>query len=171
VISTAVELSDDERTYSSEGMGYVGAPLYQSGIADEMVRRAQLRADDGVLVWGEETEDGESGPYLGGIIDTLRKAGMKVIFLAVDPSAYNGDVGPSTEAFTKAMGASPDVKAIFVEHGFLTKNFAVIARDLKRGQVYVVGSEVSRKALTAVKDGYLNPIVDEQALCPFSTSD
>src|SRR5271157_2750180 len=103
VISTAVELPDDERAYSSEGMGYVGAPLYQSGVdvADEMVKRAELKADDGVLIWGEEAEDGEAGPYLGGIIDTLKKAGVKVIFLAVDPSAYDGDVGPSTEAFKR----------------------------------------------------------------------
>ena len=39
-------------------------------------------------------EGGEAGQYLGRIIDTLKKAGIKVIFLAVDPSAYDGDVGP-----------------------------------------------------------------------------
>ncbi len=133
VISTAVELPDDERAYSSEGMGYVGAPLYQSGVdvADEIVKRAELNADDGVLVWGEQTEDGEAGPYLGGIIDTLKKAGIKIIFLAVDPSAYNGDVGPSTEAFKEAQSANPGVKAVFIEQGFLTENFAVIARDFE----------------------------------------
>ncbi len=164
VISTAVELPDDERAYSSEGMGYVGAPLYQSGVnvADEMVKRAELKADDSVLVWGEEAEGGEAGQYLGGIIDTLKKAGIKVIFLAVDPSAYDGDVGPSTEAFRKAMSASPGLKAVFIEQGFLTENFAVIARDSKRDQVYVVGSELSPKALTALKDRHLDLLVDEE---------
>jgi simple sugar transport system substrate-binding protein len=163
VISTAVELPDDERAYSSEGMGYVGAPLYQSGVdvADEMVKRAELKADNGVLVWGEEAEDGEAGPYLGGIIDTLKKAGIKVIFLAVDPSAYNGDVRPSTEAFRNAVSANPGVKAVFIEQGFLTENFALISGDSKR-DLYVVGSELSPKALTALKDGYLDLIVDEQ---------
>ena len=93
VISAAVELRDDEKAYSSEGMGYVG---------------------------------------------------------------------PSTEAFSNTMAANPGIKAVFIEHGFLTENFALIAKDLKRGQVYVVGSELSPKAMTAVKDGYLNLAADEQ---------
>jgi simple sugar transport system substrate-binding protein len=164
VISAAVELPDDERAYSSEGMGYVGAPLYDSGVAvaSEMVKRAELKAGDTVLVWGQKAEGGETGPYLGGINDTLKKVGVRVAFLAVDPSAYRGDVGPSAEAFSDAMGANPGIKAVFIEQGFLTENFALIARDLKRGQAYMVGSELSGKALTAVKDGYLNLIVDEQ---------
>ena len=164
VISAAVELPDDEKAYSSEGMGYVGAPLYESGvaIASEMVKRAGLKADDSVLVWGEEEEGDEPGQYLGGIFDTLKKAGIRAVFLEVDPSADNGDVGPSTEAFSNTMAANPGIKAVFIEHGFLTENFVLIAKDLKRGQVYVVGSELSPKAMTAVKDGYLNLIADEQ---------
>ena len=164
VISAAVELPDDEKIYSSEGMGYVGAPLYDSGVvvASEMVKRAELKAGDTVLVWGQRAERGEIGPYLGGITDTLKIAGVRVAFLAVDPSAYNGDVGPSAVAFSDAMSTNPGIKAVFVEHGFLTENFALIARNLKRGPAYVVGSELSPKALTAIKDGYLNLIADEQ---------
>jgi simple sugar transport system substrate-binding protein len=60
------------------------------------------------------------------------------------------------------MGANPGVKAVFIEQGFLTENFALIAKDLKRGQAYVVGSELSPKALTGIKDGYVNMIVDEE---------
>ena len=53
-------------------------------------------------------------------------------------------------------------KAVLVEHGFLTANVARFASDLRRDQVYVVGSELSRSALSALKEGYLDLIVDEQ---------
>ena len=60
------------------------------------------------------------------------------------------------------MAVNPGVKAVFIQHGWLTANVAVFAADLKRGQVYVVGSELSEGALKAVRDGQLNLIFDEQ---------
>jgi simple sugar transport system substrate-binding protein len=164
VISAAVELPDVEKAYSAEGMGYVGAPLYESGVAvaNEMVMRAELKAGDNVLVWGEMAEVGETGPYLGGIADTLKKAGITVVYLGIDPSAYYGDMGPSTEAFRNAIAANRGVKAVFIEQGFLTANAALLAKDVKPAQAYIVGSELSRDGLAALRDGYLNLIVDEQ---------
>ena len=164
VISAAVQLPEDEKRYASEGMGYVGSPLYQGGVAvgDEMVKRAGLKADDRVLVWGERAEDGETGLYLGGLIDTLQKVGAKIVFLDIDPSANNRDVGPSAKAFGDALDANPDVKAVFIEHGFLTENVAQIAGDSKRGRIYIVGSELSPGAVAALKNGGLDLIVDEQ---------
>ncbi len=60
------------------------------------------------------------------------------------------------------MSANSGIKAVFIEHGFLTANVALFASELRRGQVYVVGSELSQRALAAIKDGYLNLVVDEQ---------
>ena len=109
VIPAAVELPDDEKRYSLQGMGYVGAALNESGVAaaTEMAKHAELKASDSVLVWGEKAEGGEAGPHLAGLIDTLEKAGVKVIYLAIDPSAYSGDVDPSKEALSNVMAANP----------------------------------------------------------------
>jgi simple sugar transport system substrate-binding protein len=164
VISAAVELPDDEKAYSAQGMGYVGAPLSETGvaIANELTRRAGLKSGDRVLVWGQVGEDGEVGPFLRGIADTLGNAGVNVVYLGIDPSAENGDMGPSIEALKKAMIANPDIKAVFIEQGLLTANAALLAEELRQGQVYVVGSELSSSALKALRNGYLNLIVDEQ---------
>ncbi len=151
--------------YSSQGMGYVGAPNYSAGftLGSEAAKRAGLKAGDSVFVWGLKSAGGDRGKRTVGVIDAFEKVGAKVIYQEID-SATNADPNAGTATFVGVMGANPGVKVVVTDHGALTANVGVYARaaSLKPGQVFFAGFDMSPNTAQAIKQGYQNLVIDQQ---------
>ena len=165
VTTTNAALPEAEKTYSSKGMGYVGAPNYAAGsaLANEMVRRAELKAGESVFVWGVKGHGGDRGQRTVGLIDAFEKAGARIVYQEID-TAYNHGGGDPAGTFAAAMKANPDIKAVVADDGGLSANlgFFALAAALKPGQIFLAGFDMSPRAAQAIKDGYVSLIIDQQ---------
>jgi simple sugar transport system substrate-binding protein len=158
-------LPEAEKKYGSEGMGYVGAPNYAAGykLGSEAAKRADLKPGDEVFVWGLKAAGGDRGKRTVGVIDAFDKADAKVIYQEID-SATNADPNAGTATFVGVMGAHPHIKVVVTDHGGLTANAGVYARaaSLKPGQVYFAGFDMTPNTAQAIKQGYLDLVLDQQ---------
>jgi simple sugar transport system substrate-binding protein len=158
-------LPDSQKKYASRGFGYVGAPNYSAGFAlgAEAAKRANLKAGDGVFVWGLKGQGGDRGQRTVGVIDAFNKVGAKVIYQEID-AATNADPNAGTATFVGVMGANPGIKIVVTDHGGLTSNVGVYARaaSLKPGQVFFAGFDMSPNTAQAIKEGYQNLVIDQQ---------
>jgi simple sugar transport system substrate-binding protein len=154
-----------EAKYSSQGMGYVGAPNHLAGLAlgAEAAKRAGLKAGDEAFVWGLKAAGGDRGSRTVGVIESLEKAGAKVIYQEIDP-ATNADPNAGTATFVGVMKANPNIKLVVTDHGGLTSNVPVYApaASLKPGQVFFAGFDMSPNTAKAIKDGYQQLVIDQQ---------
>ena len=154
-----------EAKYGPQGMGYVGAPNHSAGLAlgAEAAKRAGLKAGDQAFVWGLKAAGGDRGSRTVGVIESLEKAGAKVIYQEID-AATNSDPNAGTATFVGVMGANKGIKIVVTDHGGLTSNVGVYARaaSLKPGQVFFAGFDMSPNTAQAVKDGYQNLVIDQQ---------
>src|SRR5208337_4030957 len=109
IVTTAnTGLPEAEKKYSSQGMGYVGAPNHSAGLAlgAEAAKRAGLKAGDEAFVWGLKEGGGDRGQRTVGVIESLEKAGAKVIYQEID-AATNADPNAGTATFVGVMKANP----------------------------------------------------------------
>ena len=154
-----------EAKYGPQGMGYVGAPNHSAGLAlgAEAAKRAGLKAGDQAFVWGLKAAGGDRGSRTVGVIESLEKAGAKVIYQEID-AATNSDPNAGTATFVGVMKANPGIKVVVTDHGGLTANVGVYARaaSLKAGQVFFAGFDMSPATAKAVKEGYQELVIDQQ---------
>ena len=154
-----------EAKYSSQGMGYVGAPNHAAGFAlgAEAAKRAGLKAGDTAFVWGLKGQGGDRGSRTVGVIEAIEKAGAKVIYQEID-KATDADPNSGTATFVGVIKANPDIKLVVTDHGALTANVGVYARaaSLKPGQVFFAGFDMSPATAKAIKDGYQDLVIDQQ---------
>ncbi len=154
-----------EAKYGPEGMGYVGAPNHLAGLAlgAEAAKRAGIKAGDKAFVWGLEGQGGDRGSRTVGVIESLKKAGAKVIYQEID-KATDADPNTGTATFVGVMKANPGIKLVVTDHGALTANVGVYARaaSLKPGQVFFAGFDMSPNTAKAIKDGYQDLVIDQQ---------
>jgi simple sugar transport system substrate-binding protein len=164
VTAMNTELPNAEAKYAADGFGYVGAVLHDAGaaLADEAVKRGNLKAGDRAFVWGLKSQPGR-GERTQGILDALDKAGLTVDYLEID-DATNKDPANGTAAFTGYASAHPDLKAIFIDHGNLTSTIPTYmkAANLAAGKIYAAGFDLSPATVQGVKDGYVNLVIDQQ---------
>ena len=158
-------LHEAQKKYSSEGMGYVGAPNHAAGFAlgSEAAKRAGLKAGDKVFVWGLKAAGGDRGQRTVGVIEAFEKAGANVIYQEID-AATNADPNAGTATFVGVMKANPEIKIVVTDHGGLTSNVGVYARaaSLKPGQVFFAGFDMSPNTAKSIKEGYQNLVIDQQ---------
>jgi len=158
------ELPKAEAQYASQGLGYVGAVLYDAGaaLANEAISRGGLKSGDRAFVWGLESQAGR-GERTKGIHETLEKAGLKVDYLEID-DATNKDPANGTATFTGYVSAHPDVKAMFIDHGNLTSTAPTYmkAANLAAGSVYMAGFDASASTVQGIKDGFISLVIDQQ---------
>ena len=154
-----------EAKYSSQGMGYIGAPNHLAGLAlgAEAAKRAGIKAGDEAFVWGLKGQGGDRGSRTVGVIESLEKAGAKVIYQDID-KATDADPNAGTATFVGVMKANPGIKVVVTDHGALTSNVGVYARaaSLKPGQVFFAGFDMSPNTAKAIKDGYQQLVIDQQ---------
>jgi simple sugar transport system substrate-binding protein len=154
-----------QEKYGPQGMGYVGAPNHSAGLAlgAEAAKRAGLKSGDTAFVWGLKGQGGDRGSRTVGVIESIEKAGAKVIYQEID-KATDADPNAGTATFVGVMKANPDIKLVVTDHGALTSNVGVYARaaSLKPGQVFFAGFDMSPNTAKAIKDGYQDLVIDQQ---------
>jgi simple sugar transport system substrate-binding protein len=158
-------LPEAQKKYGPEGMGYVGAPNHLAGLAlgAEAAKRAGVKPGDEAFVWGLKGQGGDRGSRTLGVIESIEKAGGKVIYQEID-KATDADPNAGTATFVGVMKANPGIKLVVTDHGALTANVGVYARaaSLKPGQVFFAGFDMSPNTAKAVKDGYQQLVIDQQ---------
>jgi simple sugar transport system substrate-binding protein len=164
VTSMNTQLPTAQAKYSSGGFGYVGAILYNAGYAlgQEAVKRSGVKAGDKAFLWGLLSQAGR-GERTKGVKDALEKAGLKVIYQEID-AATNKSAAAGVPIFTGIMSANPDIKLIVTDHGNLTGTVQTFleAAGKKPGDVFAAGFDMSGNAITAIRGGWLQLVIDQQ---------
>ncbi len=149
---------------AAHGLGYTGAVLHDAGasLANEAIKRGNLKKGDEVFVWGLAAQPGR-GERTKGITDALTAAGMKVDYLEIDAAA-NADPNAGTATFTGFAASHPNIKAIFIDHGNLTSAIPTYmkAANLAPGSVFAAGFDMSPSTVQGIKDGYVSLVIDQQ---------
>lgn len=164
VTSMNTQLPLAQAKYASKGFGYVGAILYQAGFAlgQEAVKRSGVKAGDKAFLWGLLAQAGR-GERTKGVKDALEQAGLKVIYQEID-DATNKSAAAGIPVFTGIMSANPDIKLMVTDHGNLTGTVQSFleAAGKKPGDVYAAGFDMSGNAVTAIQNGWLQLVIDQQ---------
>lgn len=153
-----------EARYKSEGFGYVGQELYESGymLGQEAIRRTDLGEGDRAMVWGLLSEP-TRGLRTKGVIDALEEAGMTVDYIEID-SATDADATAGTPVFTGYVSANPDVKLVCTDHGGLTATLETYLTAAGKGpdDIYGIGFDLSPATLEAIRGGWTDLVLDQQ---------
>jgi simple sugar transport system substrate-binding protein len=164
VTSMNTQLPLAQAKYASQGFGYAGAILYQAGYAlgQEAVTRSGVKAGDKAFLWGLLSQAGR-GERTKGVKDALEAAGLTVIYLEID-DATNASAAAGVPVFTGIMSANPDIKLMVTDHGNLTGTVQTFleAAGKQPGEVYAAGFDMSGNAITAIRDGWLQLVIDQQ---------
>jgi simple sugar transport system substrate-binding protein len=158
------ELPETEAKHAAAGTGYVGATLREAGaaLANEAIARGGLQAGDKAFLWGLESQPGRGERTLG-IHEALDAAGLEVIYQEID-DATNADPASGIPTFTGMASANPDLAAVFLDHGNVTSTAQAYldAAGLAPDAVYVAGFDLSPATVQAVRDGYVDLVIDQQ---------
>jgi len=164
VTSMNTQLPKAQAKYASKGFGYVGAILYQAGYAlgEEAVKRSGVKSGDKAFLWGLLSQAGR-GERTKGVKDALEKAGLKVIYQEID-DATNKSAAAGVPIFTGIFSKDPDIKLVVTDHGNLTGTVQTFleAAGKKPGEVYAAGFDMSGNAVTAIRAGWLQLVIDQQ---------
>jgi simple sugar transport system substrate-binding protein len=163
-IAITVMNTELPKAEGAHGLGYTGAVLHDAGasLANEAIKRGNLKSGDEVFVWGLAAQPGR-GERTNGITDALKAAGMTVDYLEID-SATNADPNAGTATFTGYAASHPNVKAIFIDHGNLTSAIPTYmkAANMAPGSVFAAGFDMSPSTVQGIKDGYVSLVIDQQ---------
>ena len=164
VTSQNTTLPKAETQYAADGFGYVGQDLYGSGykLADEAVKRFNLKSGDRAMVWGLLSQPSR-GQRTQGAVDALKKAGLTVDYLEIDP-ATNADPAAGTPTFTGYVSSHPDVKLVITDHGGLTATAETYlkAAGKQPGDIIIAGFDMSPATVTAIQGGWTELVLDQQ---------
>lgn len=164
VTSMNTQLPLAQAKYAANGFGYAGAILYQAGYAlgQEAVKRSGVKAGDKAFLWGLLSQAGR-GERTKGVKDALEKAGLTVIYQDID-SATNANASAGVPIFTGVFSKDPDIKLVVTDHGNLTGTIQTFleAAGKKPGDVFAAGFDMSGNAITAIKGGWLQLVIDQQ---------
>ncbi len=164
VTSDNTPLPKAQAMYASKGFGYVGADLYQAGwdLATRAVQQFHLQAGDRALVWGLLSQP-TRGLRTKGAIDALKKLGLTVDYIEIDP-ATNADPAAGAPTFAGYASSHPDVKLVITDHGGLTATAETYlkAAGKKPGQIIVAGFDMSPATVKAIQGGWTQLVIDQQ---------
>lgn len=164
VTAMNVPLSDLQAQYGPNGFGYVGAFQYTAGfsLAQEAVKRFDLKSGDKAMVWGLLSQPGR-GERTRGVVEGLEKAGVKVDYLEID-SATNADASAGIGTFTGYVTANADVKLIVTDHGNLTASLQTFLEAAGKGpgDIFTAGFDLSPATVVAIKGGWTDLVIDQQ---------
>lgn len=149
--------------YQSKGFGYAGVNLYMGGaITARAMLKAGLKKGDHALVYGLLSE-GERGLSTKGMIDTLKKAGVKVDYLNISPEV-NADSSLAVPILVAYIAKHPDLKAIGTQHGGVTSFIPKALKEAgkKPGDIIVGGIDLAPATISGLKDKYISAVLDQQ---------
>jgi simple sugar transport system substrate-binding protein len=164
VTSQNTTLPAIEEKYKDVGFGYVGQELYPSGLmlAKGAAKRAGLKEGDRAMVWGllgQETR----GLRTKGCVDALEEMGVTVDYIEISDQV-NSDPAAGIPVAASYIAAHPDVKMIITDHGGLTATMGsyLKAANKKPGEVFGAGFDLSAATVSAIKEGWVGAVLDQQ---------
>jgi simple sugar transport system substrate-binding protein len=164
VTSQNTTLPAIEDKYKAQGFGYVGQELYPSGVmlAKGAAQRAGLKKGDRAMVWGllgQETR----GLRTKGCVDALKELGVTVDYIEIS-DAVNSDASLGTPIVASYIATHPDVKLLIADHGALTATLGTYlnAARKKPGDIYTAGFDLSAATATAIREGWVGCVLDQQ---------
>jgi simple sugar transport system substrate-binding protein len=164
VTSQNTTLPAIEEKFKAQGFGYVGQELYASGVmlAKGAAQRAGLKKGDRAMVWGllgQETR----GLRTKGCIDALKELGIEVDYIEIS-DAVNSDASLGTPVVASYIATHPDVKLLITDHGALTATLGTYlnAARKKPGDIYTAGFDLSAATATAIGEGWVGCVLDQQ---------
>ncbi len=164
VTTQNVDLPDSENQYKADGMGYVGATLYDAGVSlgQGTMRHCGLEAGDKALVWGLLGQEAR-GQRTQGVIDALESAEVQVEYLEIS-DATNKDPATGIPVFTSLAASHLDLKAVVTDHGGLTATLGTYLRAAGKQPDQVCGAGFDLSAVTAqgIEEGYIDVVLDQQ---------
>jgi len=88
---------------------------------------------------------------------------MEVIYQEID-DATNASAAAGIPVFTGIMSANPEIKLMVTDHGNLTGTVQSFleAAGKQPGEVFAAGFDMSGNAVTAIEDGWLQLVIDQQ---------
>ena len=164
VTSQNTTLPELEAKYKNSGFGYVGQELYASGvlIAKGAALRAGLKKGDRAMVWGLLSQP-TRGLRTKGCVDALKELGIVVDYYEIS-DAINSDASQGTPVISSYISTHPDVKLIITDHGNLTATLGTFlkASNKKPGDIFGAGFDLSAATASAIKDGWVGAVLDQQ---------
>jgi len=165
IVSNANTSLTSDAKYNSRGQGFAGANLYIAGgdLAKEAIKRSGLKSGDEAFVWGLKGASGDRARRTVGIVDALTAAGIKVDYQEID-QATNSTPSLGSPTFVGELTAHPGIKAVFIDHGGMTAAAGVYMKAAGKapGSLYVAGFDLSPATATAVTQGYISLVIDQQ---------
>lgn len=164
VTTQNVDLPESQAKYQAEGLGYVGATLYDAGafLGRGAIRQCGLNAGDKALVWGLLGQEAR-GQRTQGVIDAFEAAGVTVEYLEIS-DATNKDAATGIPVFTSFAASHRDLKAVVTDHGGLTATLGAYLRAAGKQPDEVCGAGFDLSAATAqgIEEGYVDVVLDQQ---------
>ncbi|OYT62986.1 MAG: hypothetical protein B6U69_00325 [Thermofilum sp. ex4484_15] len=145
--------------------GYVGQNLYRSGyiLAKEAIKRYHLKKGDRAVIFSGSWEQPARALRAIGCEDALKEAGLIVDRVSHPPSVY----GNPAEGIPYVVGyytAHPDVKLMVFDGGGTTAAVEEYIKAIhkKPGEIICIGFDLTPGSVKAIRDGYLQLIIDQQ---------
>lgn len=164
VTTQNVDLPESMAKYKAEGLGYVGAKLYDAGkaLGEAAVKTCNLQQGDKALVWGLLGQEAR-GQRTQGVIDALKEAGVQVEYLEISDQV-NKDAATGTPVFASFAAANPDLKAVVTDHGALTATLGTYMRTAGKqpGDICGAGFDLSAATAQAIEEGFVKVVLDQQ---------
>ena len=155
-------MTDLQKEFGPEGMGYAGVDLYAGGTltANAMLSHG-LKSGDEAMVYGVFSQ-AERGQSEKGLADTLEKAGLKVDRLEITQEA-NSDPTLAVPVLTAYIQAHPNLKAIGTQHGGVTGVLADVLKKAgkKPGDIIVGGIDLAPATIDGLQSGYISATLDQ----------
>ncbi len=150
--------------YSSKGFGYAGVILYDGGAltAANMITKGNLKKGDKVMVYGLLAQ-GSRGESTRGMIDTLKKAGVNVIYQEIS-AEVNADASLAAPVIQAFLSKYPNLKGIGTQHGSITSVLPKILKNSgkKPGDIVIGGIDLSAPTINGLKTKYISATLDQQ---------
>lgn len=172
ITSQNTDITQSRVKYISKGFGYVGPDNYAHGfqLGEGTVKKFNLKTGDEavVLLNGQVPLTGELSErelLSQGAIDGLKHYGLnvhtEVITRSVNEDPYSQ---AAVDFLSNVLKKYPKVKAIVVDQGEVTGAMGTLLKrlDKRPGEYIVSGYSLSPSHITAIKEGYLNLVNDQQ---------
>lgn len=163
-----VDIPSIREKYTSNGFGYVGQSLYNSGllVSNGVIRKYQPKEGADVVVFGvDKVTDPSRYERTKGIIDGFTKDKLIVHEITIPLEVQKDVKSPIAEKmFSDALAKYPNTKIIVTDHGAMTASAPIHLKNLgkKSGEIIVAGFDLSTDTVSGIKNGYLGLILDQQ---------
>jgi simple sugar transport system substrate-binding protein len=164
VTSQNTTLPELEKSYASNGFGYVGQELYESGytLGEGAIARAGLKEGDKALVWGLLSQP-TRGLRTKGAIDAFEEIGMEVDYLEIS-AEVDKDAANGIPVIAGYLQANPDCKVVVTDHGNLTSAQRTYFETAGLGpdDIFGAGFDLSAPVVEGIQAGYTDLVLDQQ---------